>query len=71
MTASLTIVLSNLRAEGGPALAADLCACWQETGIAPRLVLLNDDRMEMAPRFEALAKGVFQRYYASQILKSE
>jgi glycosyltransferase involved in cell wall biosynthesis len=48
---SVAILLSNLRAEGGPALAADLCAEWIRNGIEPRVLLLNDSRMEMEPRF--------------------
>jgi glycosyltransferase involved in cell wall biosynthesis len=50
----VAIVLSNLRAEGGPALAADLCAVWMEAGLRPTIILLNDDIMDMVERFRAL-----------------
>jgi glycosyltransferase involved in cell wall biosynthesis len=50
----ITILLSNLRAEGGPALAADLCAEWLAGSISPELILLNENAMDMADRFEVL-----------------
>jgi glycosyltransferase involved in cell wall biosynthesis len=50
----IAIVLSNLRAEGGPALAVDLCAVWMEAGLRPTIILLNDDMMDMVERFRAL-----------------
>ena len=49
---SIALVLSNLRAEGGPALAADLAAEWVEH--RPVAICLNDEAMDMAPRFEAM-----------------
>jgi glycosyltransferase involved in cell wall biosynthesis len=49
---SIAIVLTNLRAEGGPALAADLAAGWIDRH--PVVLCLNDNAMELAPRFEAL-----------------
>lgn len=49
---TVAIVLTNLRAEGGPALAADLAAEWIERD--PFILCLNDLAMEFAPRFEAL-----------------
>src|SRR6266702_5662560 len=54
MNRRVAIVLSNCRAEGGPALAADLCEVWIESGICPEVILLNDDAMDMSRRFEAL-----------------
>ncbi|MBL6427636.1 MAG: glycosyltransferase [Maritimibacter sp.] len=50
------LILSNLRAEGGPALAADLAAVWNAQGrAAPVALLLNDDDMTMRDRFDALS----------------
>jgi glycosyltransferase involved in cell wall biosynthesis len=49
---SVAIILTNLRAEGGPALAADLAAEWIDR--RPVVLCFNDDAMEFASRFEAL-----------------
>ncbi|WP_075222166.1 glycosyltransferase [Acuticoccus yangtzensis] len=48
------IVLATLRAEGGPALAADLCAEWSADGHAPVALVLSGRETAMAPRFAAL-----------------
>lgn len=53
---SVALLLSNLRAEGGPVLAADLAAEWRAHD--PRVLCLNDDAMDMAPRFEAVGVPV-------------
>jgi glycosyltransferase involved in cell wall biosynthesis len=53
MTPRIAIVLNNLRAEGGPALAGDLCEEWLKVSIQPILILLDDDAMDMADRFNA------------------
>lgn len=49
---SVALVLNNLRAEGGPALAADLAAEWLER--RPVVLSLNDESMEYAPRFDSI-----------------
>lgn len=49
---SVALVLSNLRAEGGPVLAADLAAEW--VSYDPVALCFNADEMDMAPRFEEL-----------------
>lgn len=49
------LILSSLRAEGGPALAADLAAAWKGQGRAdPVVLLLNGHDMTMRDRFDAL-----------------
>lgn len=53
MPRRIALVLSNLRAEGGPALAADLAAEWCADA-EPFALLLNDDDMTMRDRFDAL-----------------
>ena len=50
----IAIILANLRAEGGPALGADLAAEWRAAGHDPFALLLNADDMSMAGRFEAI-----------------
>lgn len=54
---SVAVVVSNLRAEGGPALAADLAAEWRHTHRTVAL-LLNDRAMDMAERFRAIGVPV-------------
>lgn len=51
MATTIAIVLSNLRAEGGPTLAADLCEEWLRNSIQPVVILLDGDAMDMADRF--------------------
>ena len=52
------IVLTTLRAEGGPALAAGLAAEWAGAGMAPEVVVLSGRDRTMAPAFEALGVRV-------------
>lgn len=47
------LLLTNLRAEGGPALAADLAAEWRYDH-KPVVLLFNDEAMDMADRFDAI-----------------
>ncbi len=53
MKTKIGLILSNLRAEGGPALAADLAGAWRDDH-APFALLLNDDDMTMRDRFDDL-----------------
>ncbi len=52
------IVLTTLRAEGGPALAADLAAEWTADGHRPVVLVLSGRDMTMAPLFEVLGVPV-------------
>ena len=54
----IAIVLTNLRAEGGPVLGADLAAEWRSAGHDPIIFLLNADDMAMADRFQAIGVPV-------------
>lgn len=50
------LVLNNMRAEGGPQLAADLAAEWADSN--PVVALLNDDAKGAEGRFETLGVPV-------------
>lgn len=52
------VVLSTLRAEGGPALAADLCAEWVADGLGPIVLVLSGRETAMASRFEEIGVAI-------------
>jgi len=55
MPPRIALILSNLRAEGGPALAADLAQVWLSQERAnPIALILNSDDMTMRDRFDAM-----------------
>ena len=53
---TVAIVLADLRAEGGPALAADLASQWRDHD--PVVLCLHDGAMDMADRFTSIGVPV-------------
>ena len=52
------IILSTLRAEGGPALAIDLAAEWNTEGHTPVVFVLSDCEKAMLPRLQEIGVSV-------------
>lgn len=78
MTHRIGVILSNLRAEGGPVLAADLIDVWRNRGIDPVVLLLNDEYTDLLERFQQFdvpieqfnVPGIGLRHYPALFAKT-